>query len=353
MATGIVLDRKYMEYSLHPQHIESPDRLSKTIELLEKLKSEQGQFCDLRLFHPRPATFEDVSLVHSKSYIKFIMDLSREGYGQIDYETFVNKDTYKAATFAAGGAIKAVDVVAKKDVENSFALVRPPGHHASRTIGGGFCYFNNVAIAAEYARRYYNFDNILILDWDAHYGNGTADIFRGDKKTLFVSVDEDFFTKDKRGFVDVDNNIIHLSTPIYVDRSYLVSWSEIINCIKNLFSPDIVICSAGQDGHFTEYLSSLGLSSYTYEELVKLVKKFARNWCNGRLVLSLEGGYNPLTTPLCNCIVIGALADIRFPYEIEQLYYWFGYKPEPEDSRKRMENLLEELTSKIKTNLFK
>lgn len=140
---------------------------------------------------PRPATLDDIQLYHDYEYIERIRELSEIGYGDAGENALVGKDSYGIAKLSAGGAITAVKAVMNDEVDNAYALTRPPGHHAEADLGMGFCLFNNVAIAAKYARKHLGLERILILDWDVHHGNGTESAFYDDPNVMFISLHQD------------------------------------------------------------------------------------------------------------------------------------------------------------------
>jgi len=184
MKTGIVYDPAYLLHEQSEIHPERRERLSYTLDQLE----EEGIFDlpGIALIKPVPATREEVLSVHSREYLEFLEDASIQG-GIIDADTIIPKNLIGDALLAAGGAITGANAVLNREVRNAFVLARPPGHHAGRSNGAGFCYLNNVAIMVAHMKRK-GMRRIMVLDWDAHHGNGTEEIFFDDPTVLFCSV---------------------------------------------------------------------------------------------------------------------------------------------------------------------
>ena len=191
MSTLLVYSEKYMQHSPGWGHPERPERLKAIVDGLKRanLWTSPG----IQIVEPEPAEREDIELVHDPDYVSLVERLSASEMS-IDADTPAQKNTFKLALLAAGGAIKAGEMVMAGEAKNAFALVRPPGHHALRNRGGGFCYFNNIAIMIERLKRDFNLKRTFILDFDAHHGNGTQDIFYEDPTVLYMSLHQHPFT---------------------------------------------------------------------------------------------------------------------------------------------------------------
>jgi acetoin utilization deacetylase AcuC-like enzyme len=249
---------------------------------------------------PRPASNQDLELVHQSEYIKLVEQTCASGGGILDLgDTVVSSKSYEAATFAVGALIDSVNMVADGRAKNAFGLVRPPGHHAGAYYALGFCLFNNVAVAATYLLHRRNIERVLILDIDAHHGNGTQEIFYNTKKVLYISVHEDPRGFPGTGFADEVGEsegvgyTVNVPFPFRVtDEIYLRAFEEIVEPISCQFSPQFILVSAGFDGHYTDPVGMMALSIRSYEAVFGKIVSLATRLCNERLVASLEGGYS-------------------------------------------------------------
>ncbi|MCU0775382.1 MAG: histone deacetylase family protein [Ideonella sp.] len=242
------------------------------------------------------AQLSDLQLAHTRSYIDEIGDLLQqvEASGErrsVDPDTAVNAGTWRAALRAAGAAIAATDAVIDGTAENAFCAVRPPGHHATRGEAMGFCFFNNVAIAARHALDVRGIERVAIVDFDVHHGNGTEDIVAGDDRILMAS----FFQHPLypySGDVPKGTNMINLPVPPYTRGAALRDLIE-ANWMPRLdeFRPQIVFISAGFDAHREDDMGQLGLVEADYEWMTRQLKALADRHAKGRIVSCLEGGY--------------------------------------------------------------
>jgi len=185
MKAGYVYDPIYLKHDTG-QHPENASRLEAIIARLE----ETGLKDLLIAIKPRLATVEEVALVHQDQHITHIQEMARKGGGWLDLDTVMSADSYEVALYAAGGAIKAAEAVMDGEVNSAFALVRPPGHHATSSQAMGFCLFNNVAIATRCTIAKYDLNKVAIIDFDVHHGNGTQEAFYSDPRVLYVSTHE-------------------------------------------------------------------------------------------------------------------------------------------------------------------
>ncbi|MDO8567447.1 MAG: histone deacetylase, partial [Dehalococcoidales bacterium] len=182
MKVGYVYDPVYLEHDTG-DHVENPRRLEAIMSRLE----QSGLKSKLTAIKPRPATLEEIARVHDERHIKHVQEICEKGGGWLDADTVTSRESYNAAVYAAGGAIKATEVVMTGEVASAFALVRPPGHHATRVEAMGFCLFNNIAIAARYALDKLGLERILIIDFDVHHGNGTQEAFYDNPQVGYIS----------------------------------------------------------------------------------------------------------------------------------------------------------------------
>jgi acetoin utilization deacetylase AcuC-like enzyme len=291
MEVGYVYDSVYLEHDTG-QHPENAARLEAVMSRLEESSLKK------RLYHipPRPATIEELALVHHEEYIAYIQAVAKKGGGWLDPDTVVSPGSYKAALYAAGGLIKATEVVMTEG-GSAYGLVRPPGHHATATQAMGFCLFNNVAIAARYALKRFNLGRIAIIDFDVHHGNGTQDTFYGDPKVLYISTHEFPLYPgtgglEETGIGEAKGTTVNIPLPAGSgDGEYLQVFDEVIVPVVKRFSPELILVSAGYDGHWSDRLAMMDLSVTGYAQMAGIIKGLADELCRGHLVLTLEGGY--------------------------------------------------------------
>jgi acetoin utilization deacetylase AcuC-like enzyme len=297
MKVGVVYDPIYLWHDTG-EHPENRQRLKAIVQRLK----ETGRWEKLIHIVPRPATLKELLRVHSESHIRSVKELAESGGGQIDADTVVSALSYEAALYAAGGVESAVEVVMGGEVDSAFALVRPPGHHATRKQAMGFCLFNNVAVAAAHALDKYKLQRVLILDFDVHHGNGTQYIFRDEPRVCYVSTHQSPLypgsgALEERGV----GNVFNIPLPAGCgDAEYQRVYDEIVAPLACRFNPEFIFVSAGFDAHWADELASMRLSIKGYAQIAGRIKALADELCAGRLVLSLEGGYNP--APLAGCV---------------------------------------------------
>jgi acetoin utilization deacetylase AcuC-like enzyme len=278
------------------RHVEVPARLRSITARLET-----AGLC--RQWTPgsyQPLTPEKVILVHDPAVVERARAMADQGGGMLDADTVVSRDSFQVALAAAGACVWAVDAVMAGPDPRALCLVRPPGHHATRTRSMGFCLFNNIALAASRARTDHGLTRILIVDWDVHHGNGTQDIFFADPAVFFFSIHRygmGFYpgtgaanetgTGKGRGFT--------LNVPVRFGtsrRDYHALFAEALEKAADTIKPELVLISAGFDAHARDPIGSLGLETEDFAVLTRLVLDVAKTHAHGRLVSCLEGGYN-------------------------------------------------------------
>lgn len=293
MNVGLVYDPIYLEHDTG-QHVEHAARLAAIMGLLEN----SDTLSKLTTIPPHPASVEEISRVHSPGYISYVESFAQQGGGWLDPDTVVSPASYSAACYAAGGVIAAVDAVMNRKVDSAFALVRPPGHHAMRWEAMGFCLFNNIAIAARHAIENHQLERLLIADFDVHHGNGTQEAFYDDPHVLYFSAHqsphypgtgrvEEIGSGPGEGFT--------VNVPLSAwcgDEEYLLAFEEVLAPVARRFGPQLILVSAGYDGHWADQLSLMQLSVTGFSEIVRVLKRLADELCGGRIVFTLEGGYH-------------------------------------------------------------
>ncbi|MFB0559528.1 MAG: histone deacetylase [Dehalococcoidales bacterium] len=293
MKVGFVYDPIYLKHDTGG-HVENVKRLEAIMSHLEQTGLKQ----QLTPIKPRAASVEELALVHQKQYISHIQDAAQRGGGWLDPDTVMSPDSYEAAIYAAGGIIKATEAVMDGEVDSAFGLVRPPGHHATPQRAMGFCLFNNVAIAAKYAMAKYKLERILIIDFDVHHGNGTQAAFYDNPQVLYTSTHEYPFYPGTGGYDEIGTGgakgtTVNIPLPAGCgDVEYLQTFDQIIVPTTRRFNPRLILVSAGYDTHWAEELALMQVSVAGFIQMVGIIKGLADELCSGRLVFTLEGGYN-------------------------------------------------------------
>lgn len=291
--TGLVYDPIFLGHC-KPGHPERPERLTAIREALIR----SGLLDELNPVPARPASMDDLRLVHNSSYIQQVQNASLQGYGQLDPDTYVNRHSCDAAMRAAGGLIDLSKAVFQGDLQNGFALVRPPGHHALPDRAMGFCIFNNVAVAAKALLREMDIKRIAIVDFDVHHGNGSQTVFESDPSVLYISTHQSphypgtgFWNESGSG--DAKGSIVNIPLPSGTgDNAILQCYESIVIPKLKVFCPRMIFVSAGYDAHWRDPLAGLMLSSTGLARISFMLVEAALTLCSGRIVFSLEGGYN-------------------------------------------------------------
>lgn len=287
--TGIIYHPDYLKHDTG-SHPERKERLLSIIAHLE----ETGLMRQLELFEPRYAELREIQYIHTGDYIEKVRRYAGHEI-PLDPDTILCKDSYNVALLAAGGAITAVDAVLN-DFGSSFALVRPPGHHATPTKGMGFCIFNNVAIAARHAQKRGK-RRVLIVDWDVHHGNGTQEAFYDDASVLYFSTHQ-YPHYPGTGWIDEvgrgEGEGYNINVPLPSgtdDAGFVAAFEEILLPAAREFKPEIVLISAGFDACANDGLASMRMSVEGFAVLSSIVESIA-NQSNARVAAVLEGGYD-------------------------------------------------------------
>jgi acetoin utilization deacetylase AcuC-like enzyme len=281
-----------------PGHPECPERL----DSIEDRLLISGVMDALDRREAPLASASDLELAHDRMHIASIRGLADElaeeiaagggPYARIDPDTAMNKSTWSAALHASGAVLAAIDAVMAGEIANAFCAVRPPGHHACHDRAMGFCIFNNVAVGAAYALRRYGLKRVAIVDFDVHHGNGTEDIFAGNEHVLMVS----FFQHPFYPYSGTDHpagNMVNLPVPAYTRGMAIRELIEVAWLPRlEEFKPELILVSAGFDAHREDDLGQLGLVEADYQWITMKIKEVAAKHAKGRIVSSLEGGYN-------------------------------------------------------------
>ncbi|MEZ4635662.1 MAG: histone deacetylase [Caldilineaceae bacterium] len=296
--TAYVYNPDHEKHTL-PGHPENHRRLARTWDLLQR----DGILDRLTRIDCTPAPLAAVTSVHTAGYVDLLSQVSAAGGGMLDADTYVTNDSYDVALSSVGGLLNLVDAVCEGRTDNGFALIRPPGHHACPPRGMGFCLFDNVAIAARHAQAAHGLKRVLIVDFDVHHGNGTQEIFYDDGSVLFFSIHQYPYYP---GSGDVDETGVWagegatINVPLAEgagDAAYLAALTQILVPAARRFQPQFILVSAGYDAHWMDPLAQHRVSITGYAEMMKTLLGLAGELCGGRLICTLEGGYNLDTLP--------------------------------------------------------
>lgn len=278
------------EHDTGPGHPERSDRIRAVMQVLNS-----ASFVDLERRESPVASIDQISRVHRGDYVRAALDaVPDEGYARIDPDTVLSSASGDAALRSVGAVVAAVDAVMAGEATNAFCAVRPPGHHAEPGRGMGFCLFNNVAIAAAHARAIHHVDRVAIVDFDVHHGNGTQAAFWSDPSVLFASSHEYPFypgtgAEDECG----QGNIHNVPLSAFSGSSEFRQGIErkILPALE-AFHPGLIIISAGFDAHARDPLASIRLDEEDFAWITRKIVDIAGEYCDGKLVSSLEGGYD-------------------------------------------------------------
>ncbi|MGD9775011.1 histone deacetylase family protein [Diaphorobacter sp.] len=314
--TGFFTHRDCSMHEMGPGHPECPARLDAIHDRL--LVSGVADLLDHR--EAPLAPLADLELAHDRMHIAALRGLSdwlieEELAGgpplvQVDTDTSMNRHTWKAALRSAGAALAATDAVIAGELENAFCSVRPPGHHATRTKAMGFCFFNNVAVAAKYALQRHNLKRVAVVDFDVHHGNGTEDILAGDERALMVSIFQHPFYPYS-GDQNPAPNMLNVPVPAYTKGMDVRDIVEMMWIPRlEAFKPEMIFISAGFDAHRDDDMGQLSLNEQDYTWITMRIKDVARRFSGGRIVSCLEGGY--VMGPLARSVEahVRVLADL-------------------------------------------
>lgn len=316
MKTAIVSNPLMLLHFTGNGHPESRERLPAILNALES----QNLLKEDNFFLGKAASKEILSLCHHESYINLVEKESSEAqlFEPVSLSTgdvYLTLNSFQAALVAVGSCLISADLVLSKQFQSAFAVVRPPGHHATRDAGMGFCLFNNIAITARYLQKQYGLKRILIIDWDVHHGNGTQDIFYEDGDIFYFSThQEDLYPftgsilEKGQGKGYLSNCNIPLSSDSDTNQKFLYSYETLLANEMKHFRPECILISCGFDAHYLDPLGGLRIHGKTFEKATDAVRKIALEHAEGRIISVLEGGYNLEAIAACSVIHVKALS---------------------------------------------
>jgi len=290
MKTGIITTNTYLNHNTGLGHPERADRVTVVIDHLKKIKSKN-------LIWKKPSKFDlkYLEYAHDKNYLDNVTEsFPKQGLNFLDGDTIVSPGSKDATKDAVGSIITAIDGVIKKDFNNAFCAVRPPGHHAEKQKAMGFCVYNNVAVGAYYLLEKYKLKKVAIIDFDVHHGNGTQDIFYDNERVLYISSHQYPYypgsgaTNEKGKKNNIFNVPLSAGTQ---SNEFLNAYDSIFKKLKE-FKPNFILLSAGFDAHRDDPLAQINLESKDYYTLTKRILILAKELCEGKVVSILEGGYD-------------------------------------------------------------
>ncbi|MDC0516579.1 histone deacetylase family protein [Candidatus Pelagibacter sp.] len=292
MKTGLIISDTYQNHNTGDGHPEKIDRVTVIIDNFKKLDNKD-------LVWKKPSKFDRslLEITHNSDYINFVeKSFPEKGLSFLDGDTIVSPGSKDATSDAVGSIITAIDGVQNKNFKNAFCAVRPPGHHAEKNKAMGFCIYNNVAVGANYLINKYKLNKVAIIDFDVHHGNGTQDIFYDNEKVLYISTHQYPYypgsgTNDEKG---KHNNILNIPLPAgTTSEEYLNAYEFVLKKIRE-FKPEFILLSAGFDAHKDDPLAQLQLESKDFYNITKRTLELSKQYCDGKVVSILEGGYDLL-----------------------------------------------------------
>jgi len=304
-------------------HAESPERVRRLFALLEVSGLEER----LVRLRPRDATDEELQRFHTPEYVERVKELSASGYGDAGEFAPVGPSSFEIAALAAGGCLVAVDAVLDGTVDNAYALVRPPGHHALPDKGMGGCLFGNTALAAMHARAAHGVSRVGIVDWDAHHGNGTQVAFFDDPDVLTISLHQADCFPPESGRVD-EGGVSNINLPLPPGSgtgAFAAAFDRVVVPALDRHRPELVLVACGFDSSAWDPHARLMLHSAAYRELTRALLGVADRHASGRLVVIHEGGYAPGYTPFCGLAVLEELSGCSTGVEDPFLPIFTGY----------------------------
>jgi acetoin utilization deacetylase AcuC-like enzyme len=296
------------------EHAENPE----TKRRLRNLIEVSGLLEHLQPIKPRYATEEELARFHTREHIARIKALSAENGGDASMFTPFGRGSFEIAQLASGGAMTAFDAVIEGRATNAYALVRPPGHHATADVGMGFCLFGNAVIAIMRAQAVHKLGRIATVDWDVHHGNGTQSAFYDRSDVLTISLHQDnLFPAASGGLAENGSgkgagfNLNFPLPPGSGDGAYLAAFEQVVIPALRRFKPELIVVPSGFDGSGVDPLGRMMVTSEGYRAMTRMLMRAAADLCHGRLVMTHEGGYSQMYVPYCGLAVLEEMSGIK------------------------------------------
>lgn len=315
--TGTAAGHVFPSTTVQPyQHFESAETKVRFASLVEV----SGLAKDLVRIEAIPATEEDILRVHTPEYLARIKaeSLNPKGGDAGDGESPFGYGGYDIAALAAGGAIEALRAVMNGTVNNAYALIRPPGHHAISSTGMGYCIFANAAVAIENVRATMGVERVVVVDWDVHHGNGTQAIYYSDPNVLCISIHQDNLYPIDSGLIDdtgdksAAGSVINIPLPAGSGNgAYVETLDKVVLPAIRKFNPDVIVVASGFDASATDPLGRMLVTASGYRQLTEMVLAVADEVCEGRVMMTHEGGYSPTYVPYCGLAVLEAMSGVK------------------------------------------
>jgi acetoin utilization deacetylase AcuC-like enzyme len=312
--TAVVVDKEYLKHEPGESHPERPERVKVLLDLADQLDAAKFQ-----LLTPQPAQRACIEAIHGADYVRLIESTSAHNFYALDGDTITCRDSFAVGVLAVGGFLHLIDAIAADDVQNGFALVRPPGHHALRNRAMGFCLFNTMAIGAEHVKRVHGANKVMIMDWDVHHGNGTQDAFYEDPSVLFISTHQFPYYPGSGALKEVgvgagEGYSINIPLPAgCADAEYLQAFQEIILPAAERFEPQWILVSAGFDPHRRDPLGGMGVTETGFGAMARQLLWLADKFAGGRIAFLLEGGYDLAGLRASVAAVLEAMQERDYP----------------------------------------
>ena len=320
MTTAIFRDPLYLAHDPGHNHVERPERLETIYKQLDN-PDIGNQF----LFPtPQPATPEQLALIHTQSHIERVEQTKGRAFDALDADTTTSAQSYDAALLAAGAVAQGVELVVQGEADNCFCLVRPPGHHAEYDRGMGFCLFNNVAIGAQHALTNLGLERVLIIDWDLHHGNGTQNSFYATDQVLYFSTHQYPYYPGSGGLSETGKGKgegYTVNVPLragFGDEEFARIFNEILAPVVRGYEPQLIMVSAGYDTYVNDPLGGMTVTANGYAYLTRKVLSLAQEVCGGKVLFTLEGGYN--LEGLVNGVLVGLIEMLGRTTLKDELY---------------------------------
>jgi acetoin utilization deacetylase AcuC-like enzyme len=311
---AVVIDPAYLKHLPGDSHPERPERIQVLLDLANGLEPEK-----FNLLAPRAATRDEIEGIHEPAHVRLVESTSSVNHYALDGDTITSRDSFAVSVLAAGGFLRLLDSIAAKESSSGFALVRPPGHHASFNRAMGFCLFNTIAIGAAYLKKQYGAKKILIMDWDVHHGNGTQDCFYEDPSVLFISTHQYPYYPGTGAINEVgagpgEGYTINIPLPAGCsDQEYMDVFQHVVIPAAERFQPEWILVSAGFDPHRRDPLGGMRVSEEGFGGMADALFAVARRFSDARIALALEGGYDLAALSNSVAAVLSALEQEKAP----------------------------------------